>query len=75
MWLMIGVSFRIIFGLGAVLVLANWIYELLLPVLNVPDVIDAWYGTAGTIAGLVVLWPIKRFGLRAVPAEAAQPQS
>lgn len=64
MWLMLGEPFRVVLALGAVALAANWIYELFIPVLNVPDALDAWYGTAGTLVGIAVLLLIKRFGLR-----------
>lgn len=70
MWLMLGVPFRVVLLLGAVALAANWIYELFIPVLNVPDALDAWFGTVGTLVGLVVLLLIKRFGLR--PMKPAQ---
>lgn len=70
LWLMLGVAFRVVLALGAVALAANWIYELFIPVLNVPDTVDAWYGTAGTALGLVVLLLIKRYGLRAMKPAA-----
>ncbi len=64
LWLMMGVRFRVVLALGAAVLAANWVYELFIPVLNVPDTSDAWYGTVGTAVGLVVLLLIKRYGLR-----------
>ena len=69
LWLMLGVRLGKVVALGATILAINWIYELFIPVLNVPDVADAWYGTAGAGLGLVVLWLIDRHGLR--PAVAA----
>lgn len=68
LWLMMGVRFRVVLALGAATLAANWVYELFIPVLNVPDTLDAWYGTVGTAVGLVVLLLIHRFGLRPLAA-------
>lgn len=64
LWLMLGVDLRMVLALGGVVLVANWVYELFIPVLNVPDTVDALYGTAGTIIGLALLLLIKRFGIR-----------
>lgn len=74
MWLMLAVPFRIVLLLGAAVLLANWVYELFIPVLNVPDTVDAWYGTAGTVVGLVVLLLIKRYGLRLIKPDTSVPE-
>ena len=44
------------------LIIANFIYELLLPVLNTRDVIDALYGLAGVTVSLIYLFVISRYG-------------
>lgn len=64
LWLMLGIDLRMVLALGGVVLMANWIYELFIPVLNVPDTVDALYGTAGTLTGLALLLLIKRFGIR-----------
>ena len=48
--------------IGILLIIANFIYELLLPVLNTRDVIDALYGLAGVTASLIYLFVISRYG-------------
>ena len=48
--------------IGILLIIANFIYELLLPVLNTRDVIDALYGLAGVAASLIYLFVISRYG-------------
>lgn len=48
--------------IGISLIIANFIYELLLPVLNTRDVIDALYGLAGVTVSLIYLFVISRYG-------------
>lgn len=48
--------------IGILLIIANIIYELLLPVLNTRDVIDALYGLAGVTVSLIYLFVISRYG-------------
>ena len=48
--------------IGILLIIANFIYELLLPVLNTRDVIDALYGLAGVAVSLIYLFVISRYG-------------
>lgn len=66
-WLLMGVSMRYVAFAALGLLLANIIYELLLPVLNTRDPTDAVYGAVGTLLGFVWLWLIARVGLRTVP--------
>lgn len=47
---------------GVLLIIANFIYELLLPVLNTRDPVDALYGLAGVAASLIYLFVISRYG-------------
>lgn len=48
--------------IGILLIIANFIYELLLQVLNTRDVIDALYGLAGVTVSLIYLFVISRYG-------------
>lgn len=48
--------------IGILLIIANFIYELLLLVLNTRDVIDALYGLAGVTVSLIYLFVISRYG-------------
>ena len=48
--------------IGILMIIANFIYELLLPVLNTRDVIDALYGLAGVTVSLIYLFVISRYG-------------
>lgn len=63
-WLLLGLHFRYIVALGALLVLTNFVYELWIPLLNVPDITDAYYGLTGTLLGFVFLIISKQFGLK-----------
>ena len=49
-------------AIGILLIIANFIYELLLPVLNTRDVVDALYGLAGVTVSLIYLFVISRYG-------------
>jgi hypothetical protein len=66
-WLIMGVSMRYVALAALGLLLANITYELLLPVLNTRDPMDAVYGAVGTLLGFVWLWLIARVGLKTVP--------
>ncbi len=63
MWLLLGVHFRYIIMAGIAFLSANIIYELWSPVLNTRDVIDAYYGIAGTFIAFVFLLLTKHLGL------------
>lgn len=67
-WLIMGVSMRYVALAALGLLVANITYELLLPVLNIRDPIDAVYGAVGTLLGFVWLWLLARVGLKAVPS-------
>ncbi|RZL13002.1 MAG: hypothetical protein EOO89_18430 [Pedobacter sp.] len=64
MWVLLGVPFRFIYFLGGVILASNFVYELWIPVLNTPDLKDAWYGMAGTLMGFTFLLLVKKFGVR-----------
>lgn len=66
-WLMMDVKSKYIIIFGLVLLLANLVYELFIPVLNTPDMVDAYFGFAGTFFGGLFLFCVKRFGLRSNP--------
>ncbi len=67
MWLLSGVDFKYIIALGILVLLMNFVYEFWIPVLNTPDIFDAYYGFAGTISALLFLFITKRYGLRLNP--------
>ena len=61
--LLSGLPLNRIYILCAIGIIGNFIYEIWIPVLNTPDIIDAWYGVAGVIFGIVFLAIVKRYGL------------
>lgn len=63
MWILIGIPIRFLVVCGMLLIGCNFIYELWVPILNTRDVVDAYYGVAGTILALCFLLCVKRFGL------------
>lgn len=62
-WLMLGMKFKYVVALGIAVLLANFVYELFINVLNTPDIIDAYYGFWGTMAAFAFLWLLKNYGL------------
>lgn len=64
LWLMLDVNFKFITALGIFLILANLIYELWIPLLNTPDIIDAYFGFAGTLIAFTFLWLSFKFGFK-----------
>lgn len=48
--------------IGIFLILANFIYEVFLPILNTTDIIDAVYGLIGVLFSLVYLYYISKNG-------------
>lgn len=68
-WIMTGVKFKYIVGLGIVILASNFIFELFINVLNTPDIIDAYYGVAGTLFALLFLFISYKFGFKAIEPE------
>ena len=66
-WLMMDVKFKYIIFFGIALLLANLVYELFIPILNTPDIVDAYFGFAGTFLGFVFLFLVHRYGLKLNP--------
>lgn len=66
-WLMMGVKFRYIIVFGIAMLLANLVYELYIPILNTPDIVDAYFGFVGTFLGFLFLFFVHRFGLKPNP--------
>lgn len=64
-WLMMGVPFRMVIFLGLAILTLNFVYELFIPILNTPDIIDAYFGVVGTLLGFLFLLLVRLFGLRA----------
>ncbi|WP_347372903.1 hypothetical protein [Aequorivita sp. Q41] len=63
-WLMAGVPFKFIIALGIVLVICNFSYELFINILNTTDIIDAYYGLAGTIVAYLFLHISYKYGFK-----------
>lgn len=66
-WLMMGVKFRYIIFLGIFFITVNFIYELFIPILNTPDIIDAYFGLAGSLLGFLFLSIVYKYGLKLNP--------
>lgn len=64
-WLLLGVRIKYIMQLGIAILLVNFVFELWVSVLNTPDIVDAYYGSAGTILAFMFLLIIKNYGLKA----------
>ena len=67
MWLMMGVPFRYIAAMCIAVIFFNAVYELFIPVLNTPDITDAYYGIAGTLIAFVFLALVHKHGLKQMP--------
>ncbi|WP_196935647.1 hypothetical protein [Sphingobacterium hungaricum] len=65
-WLFMGVPLKAIVAFGLVLLFANFIYELWIPLINTPDIIDAYYDAWGTLLGFAFLLWTKCYGLNPV---------
>jgi len=49
------------------LIAVNFIYELFIPFINTPDIIDAYYGLAGTLIPFPYFYFLKKFGITKNP--------
>src|SRR5690554_4952058 len=58
-WLLMGMKFQYIIFLGMAILAANFIYELFISILNTPDIMDAFFGLAGTVLGFLFLFFVK----------------
>lgn len=63
-WVLLDVSYRYIIGMGILFLMANFIYELWIPIINTRDIVDAYYGVAGTFIGFIFLFLTKEFGIK-----------
>jgi len=68
-WIMAGVKFKYIVGLGIVILASNFIFELFINIVNTPDIIDAYYGVTGTLFALLFLFISYKFGFKAIEPE------
>ena len=69
-WLLSGVKFRYIICLGIFIIISNFLCETLMGFMNTADIIDAVYGTAGTLIVLIYLSFANHFGL--IPVDSVQ---
>jgi len=63
LWLTSGVRFRFVVVLGAFMIVANLICEILLSSINTVDIIDAIYGTVGIIIVFIYFYCVNSNGL------------
>lgn len=64
-----GAAFKLVIWLGIIAVLMNFIVEVLISILNTPDIIDAYYGSAGALLTVVAMYGFFKVGIQ-TPAEA-----
>lgn len=69
MWLMGGVNFRFIVLLGAIFIVGNILCETVMTVLNTPDIVDAYFGIAGTLISFFYLLMTKKYALVPIKSE------
>ena len=60
--LMAGKKYSLNVIVGIILILANFIYETFLSILNTTDIIDAVYGFFGVLISLIYLYFISKYG-------------
>lgn len=53
--------------IAGLLILANYLYEWYIPILNTLDKVDGYYGFAGSLLPLPLLYLMLRFGLKPNP--------
>ncbi|WP_133642231.1 hypothetical protein [Sphingobacterium paludis] len=71
-WILMGIPSKFIVVCSVLLICCNFIYELWIPILNTPDIIDAYYGVLGTVLALCFLLFTKRFGLVTLKDEQSE---
>lgn len=62
--MMFGLKMKSILLIGVLIVLLNLIVEFFVPILNTPDAVDAIFGISGVCVGLIILYVMKKFGLK-----------
>ena len=62
-WLLVGVKFRFIALLGIFVTISNVVCEIFMGFMNTADIIDAIYGTVGTVIIYLYLIIINKYGL------------
>lgn len=66
LWVLMGMPRKFILMLGLLIAGVNVVYECWIPVLNTPDMVDAYYGLWGTASALCFLLLLQRYGTLAV---------
>lgn len=69
-WLLQGAPFKLFIWLGATAIALNFVVELFVRFMNTPDVIDAVYGSAGTLFTIFVIAVIKQKGVVAIASSS-----
>ena len=64
LWILQGIAFKKIIIMAAVIVVLNFSYELFLPLINTKDLVDAYFGMAGSLLATILLLPIAIFGTK-----------
>lgn len=64
LWILQGMAFKKIIIMAAVMIVLNFLYELFLPLLNTKDIVDAYFGMAGSLLATILLLPIVIFGTK-----------
>lgn len=67
LWLQQGVQISRIIIFAIVVLLVNYLYELWLPIINTPDIIDGHFGAAGVLLATIFLVIVARSGLMPNP--------
>lgn len=63
-WTLQGAPFEMVIGLAALAIILNFVVELWIRLLNTPDVVDAYYGSAGALISAAAVYIIKKTGLK-----------
>lgn len=64
LWILQGMALKKIIIMAAVMIVLNFLYELFLPLLNTKDIVDAYFGMAGSLLATILLLPIAIFGTK-----------
>lgn len=68
-WLRFGVKFNRIVILGLFIIASNFIFETIMESINTTDILDAIYGTIGTIIAFIFLYFTNKYGLNLIPSK------
>jgi uncharacterized MnhB-related membrane protein len=65
-WIMQGALFKFVIWLGVLAIALNFVVETWVRLLNTPDIIDAFYGSAGVVITALVMLIFKKEGVRKI---------